>query len=37
LVLLKVKKLFGPTFGFDVAEGPDGSVGYIQIGNAWGR
>lgn len=36
-VRFKVNKLFGLTFGLDVAQGPDGSVGYVQIGNAWSR
>lgn len=36
-VRFKVKKYFGLTFGLDVADGPSGVVGYIQIGNAWSR
>jgi hypothetical protein len=36
-IRFKAKKLFGLTLGLDFAEGPDGSVTYIQIGNAWGR
>lgn len=31
----KARKLFGLTFGVDIAQGPDGTVGYLQIGNAW--
>ncbi|MBP6595924.1 MAG: BamA/TamA family outer membrane protein [Arenimonas sp.] len=34
-VRFKAVKLFGLTFGLDLAQGPDGTVGYIQIGNAW--
>jgi hypothetical protein len=34
-VRYKAEKLFGLTFGVDVAQGPDGTVGYLQIGNAW--
>ena len=33
----KAMKLFGLTFGLDFAHGPDGTVSYIQIGNAWAR
>lgn len=36
-IRFKARKYFGLTFGLDLAEGPDGVVGYIQIGNAWGR
>ena len=36
-VRFKAMKLFGLTFGVDVARGPDGTAGYIQIGNAWSR
>ena len=36
-VRFKAVKLFGLTFGVDVARGPDGTAGYIQIGNAWAR
>jgi hypothetical protein len=36
-VCFKVQKLFGLTFGIDLAQGPDGSVGYVQIGNAWSK
>lgn len=36
-VRFKAMKLFGLTFGVDVARGPDGTAGYIQIGNAWAR
>lgn len=34
-VRYKAVKLFGLTVGVDVAQGPDGTVGYLQIGNAW--
>ena len=34
-VRFRARKLFGLTFGLDLAQGPDGSVGYLQIGNAW--
>ena len=33
----RAEKYFGMTFGVDVARGPDGTVGYVQIGNAWSR
>lgn len=36
-VRFKARKYFGLTFGVDLAQGPDGLVGYVQIGNAWGR
>lgn len=36
-VRFKAKELFGLTFGLDYAQGPDGGVSYIQIGNAWAR
>lgn len=36
-IRFKAKKLFGLTVGLDLAQGPDGSVRYIQIGNAWAR
>jgi hypothetical protein len=36
-VRFKAQKYFGLTFGVDFAQGPDGLVSYIQIGNAWGR
>lgn len=32
---LKMKKLFGLTLGIDVAQGPDGSYVYFQVGNPW--
>lgn len=34
-IRFKVVKLFGLTFGLDVAQGPDGLATYVQIGNAW--
>lgn len=34
-IRFRATKLFGLTFGVDVAQGPDGTVGYLQIGNAW--
>lgn len=34
-VRFKAERLFGMTVGVDVAQGPDGTVGYLQIGNAW--
>lgn len=34
-IRFKAARLFGLTFGVDVAQGPDGTVGYLQIGNAW--
>lgn len=34
-VRFRSERLFGLTFGVDVAQGPDGTVGYVQIGNAW--
>lgn len=36
-VRFKARKYFGMTFGLDVAHGPDGTVTYVQIGNAWAR
>lgn len=36
-VRFKAQKYFGLTLGLDLAHGPDGTVGYVQIGNAWGR
>lgn len=36
-IRFKVRKLFGLTFGLDFAQGPDGGVTYIQIGNAWSK
>lgn len=36
-VRFKVQKLFGLTFGLDFAQGPEGEVTYIQIGNAWSK
>lgn len=36
-VRFKAQKYFGLTFGLDLAQGPDGQVAYVQIGNAWGR
>jgi hypothetical protein len=30
-----MKKLFGLTLGIDVAQGPDGSYVYFQVGNPW--
>jgi len=36
-IRFKVQKLFGLTFGLDFAEGPEGEVTYIQIGNAWSK
>ncbi|MCE5232527.1 MAG: hypothetical protein ABFC67_10185 [Mizugakiibacter sp.] len=36
-VRFKVQKLFGLTFGVDVARGPDGTFVYIQIGNPWSK
>lgn len=36
-VRFKVRKLFGLTFGLDFAHGPEGTVTYIQIGNAWSK
>jgi hypothetical protein len=32
---VKMKKLFGLTLGIDVAQGPDGSYVYFQVGNPW--
>lgn len=34
-IRFKVQKFFGLTFGLDFAQGPEGEVTYIQIGNAW--
>jgi len=34
-IRFKAVKLFGLTLGLDFAQGPDGLVSYIQIGNAW--
>ena len=36
-VRFKVQRLFGLTFGLDFAQGPEGEVTYIQIGNAWSK
>ena len=36
-IRFKVQKLFGLTFGLDFAQGPEGEVTYIQIGNAWSK
>jgi hypothetical protein len=36
-IRFKVRKLFGLTFGLDFAQGPEGEVTYVQIGNAWSR
>lgn len=36
-VRFKAHKYFGLTFGLDLAQGPDGQVAYVQIGNAWSR
>jgi len=36
-IRFKVQKLFGLTFGLDFAEGQEGEVTYIQIGNAWSK
>lgn len=33
----RARKYFGLSFGIDVAVGPEGRAGYVQIGNAWGR
>jgi hypothetical protein len=33
----KMPRYFGLTVGIDVAKGPDGTVGYVQVGNAWSR
>ncbi len=32
---VKMKKLFGLTLGIDVAQGPDGTYVYFQVGNPW--
>lgn len=34
-IRFRAAKLFGLTFGLDFAQGPDGLVSYIQIGNVW--
>jgi hypothetical protein len=34
-VRVKMKKFFGLTLGLDVAQGPDGTYVYLQIGNPW--
>jgi hypothetical protein len=36
-IRFKAQRLFGLTFGIDVARGPDGTFVYIQVGNPWSR
>ena len=33
----RARKYFGLTFGIDLAQGPEGTATYLQVGNAWSK